>query len=61
MAGERGHSGEKGLVLRGRERIGNEEVEVWKGDFVLFWKPPTVFGQWTPSTFEVDGKMTNTH
>ncbi len=24
--------------------------------FVLFWKPPNPFGQWTDSSFEVDGK-----
>jgi hypothetical protein len=24
--------------------------------FVLFWKPPSVFGQWTPSAFEVQGQ-----
>jgi len=24
-------------------------------DFVFFWKPPAVFGQWTPSPFTVDG------
>lgn len=23
--------------------------------FVLFWRPPAVFSQWTPSTFTVDG------
>ena len=34
-------------------RAGNE---AWRGNFVLFWKPPSVFGQWTPSRFEVEGQ-----
>ena len=24
-------------------------------DFVFFWKPPSVFSQWTPSVFTIDG------
>ncbi len=24
-------------------------------DFVLFWKPPSIFSQWTPSVFTIDG------
>lgn len=27
--------------------------------FVLFWKPPAPFSQWTPSTFSVDGGTFN--
>ncbi len=33
--------------------IGEQVVET--ADFVMFWKPPAVLGQWTPSPFEVDG------
>ncbi len=50
MASKRGRNGFHKQV----EELG-EEVEVWSGDFVLFWKPPSVFGQWTLSSFEVDG------
>ncbi|MBK8980187.1 MAG: NADAR family protein [Planctomycetes bacterium] len=32
---------------------GTEIVETER--FVMFWKPPAVFSQWTPSRFEVDG------
>lgn len=32
---------------------GEEVVET--PNLVLFWKPPAVFGQWTPSPFEVEG------
>lgn len=31
------------------------EVQVETDRMVLFWKPPTPFGQWTPSPFTVDG------
>ncbi len=31
------------------------EVEIITDRFVFFWKPPTVFGQWTWSEFTVDG------
>ena len=50
MASKRGRNG----FLKEVKECG-EEVEVWSGDFVLFWKPPSVFGQWTLSSFEVDG------
>ena len=31
------------------------DIELITEDFVFFWKPPTAFGQWTWSPFEVDG------
>ncbi len=31
-------------------------ADVVRDGFVLFWKPPSVFGQWTPSAFEVKGQ-----
>lgn len=33
----------------------NGEQVVETAHFVLFWKPPAVFSQWTAATFEVDG------
>jgi hypothetical protein len=50
MASKRGRNG---FHKEGKEC--GKEVEVWSGDFVLFWKPSSVFSQWTMSSFEVDG------
>jgi ribA/ribD-fused uncharacterized protein len=33
---------------------GSQVIET--ATMVLFWQPPAVFGQWTPSTFVVDGQ-----
>ncbi len=44
-----------GWSVRVSDFTGEEVVET--DDFVLFWKPPAVFGQWTPSTFVV-GEVT---
>jgi predicted NAD-dependent protein-ADP-ribosyltransferase YbiA (DUF1768 family) len=32
------------------------EIEIITDQFVFFWRPPTVFGQWTWSEFVVDGE-----
>lgn len=37
-----------------KAKFSGEEV-VETENFVFFWKPPAVFGQWTPSRFTVDG------
>jgi ribA/ribD-fused uncharacterized protein len=36
-------------------RFDGSEVVITPG-LVLFWKPPSPFGQWTASSFEIDGK-----
>ncbi|MFT5686940.1 MAG: ribA/ribD-fused uncharacterized protein [Myxococcota bacterium] len=33
----------------------NPESQITTNQFVFFWKPPTIFGQWTWSEFVVDG------
>jgi hypothetical protein len=43
-----------------KERSGFDGTQVVEtADFVLFWKPPGVYSQWTESTFEVDGVTYN--
>ena len=31
------------------------DIQITTDRFVFFWKPPTVFGQWTHSPFVIDG------
>lgn len=35
--------------------MSHPEIQIITEEFVFFWKPPTVFGQWTFSPFVVDG------
>lgn len=41
------------MTKRDSEFDGSQVIET--DTMVLFWQPPAVFGQWTPSVFTVDG------
>lgn len=43
-------------MARGKNKHGfSGEETIERDGCVLFWKPPSVFGQWTPSAFSVEG------
>jgi len=56
---------QSGAMSAGEAESDNAAAKLRSGEvvetanFVLFWKPPSTYGQWSPSTFEVDGAVYN--